>query len=166
MKNIVIVFIIGLTLGACDNPYDLVSESKIYNGNPFVMLSSEQAAIRLGINENSNHTSLPGIFKDSLVLSHKLDHDLTVVLEFVSEESFGALNEQFSFQEVVIIDAGQNYGAYTVHALNIPVSSISKYKLSVRIKSTDDEKVIAGLFGAKKENEERKKRFKTYSFQE
>ncbi len=166
MKNFIALFFAILTLGSCENPYDLVSESKTYKGDPFVMLSSEQAAIRLGISQNNNHSSLPGIFRDSLVLSNALDHDLTITLELVGNESFGALNEHFKFQDKVIIDAGSNYGSFTVHALDIPISEISKYKLSSRIKETDDPLVIAGLYGSKKENEERQKRFKTYSFQE
>lgn len=154
------------TFVACENPYDLVSESKAYKGDPFVSLSSEQAAIRLGVNENSNHTQQAGGFKDSLVLSHVLNHDLTVTLEVVEEETHGDVDEHFSFQNTVMIEAGKNYGTFMVNALNVPVEEISKYKLSIRIKEVDDEQVIAGLYGAKKENEERKKRFKTYSFQE
>lgn len=166
MKNAFMLLMLALTLGACENPYDLVDDSKTYQGLPFVCVSSEQAVIRLGVNPNGNQTELPGVFKDSLVLSHVLDHDLTVVLELVAEETHGELETNFSFQERVTIGAGKNFGAFLVRAIGVPASEVGKYKLSIRVKEVDDAQVIAGLYGAKKENEERKKRFKTYSFQQ
>lgn len=165
MKNIVAVIVLVWAFVACENPYENVSEAKFYNGNPFVSLSSEQAAIRLGVNQRSNHTSQAGVFKDSLVLSHALDHDITVTLEMVARETFGDMDTHFTFQEAVRIEAGKNYGSYTVSALSVPTDEVSRFKLSIRIKEVDDEQIIAGLYGTKKENEARKKRFKTYSFQ-
>lgn len=166
MKNTVILLLMIWVFAACENPYENVSEAKEYKGNPFVSLSSEQASIHLGTNENSNHTTQAGVFKDSLVLSHVLDFDLTVIFEMVVEESFGEVETHYSFQNTVTIESGHNYGVYYVRGLNIPVDEISKYKLAIRIQEVDNENVIAGLYGAKKENEEREKRFKTYSFQE
>jgi len=165
VKNIVLILIVACLFVACEDPYDNVSESKIYHGNPFVSLSSEQAAIDLGVNESNNHTQQAGVFVDSLILSHVLYNDLTVYLEIVDEESNGQLENHFSFQQTVTIQAGSNYGTYTVSGLNLQVDELSNYKLAVRIKSVDNEQVIAGLYGTKKENEERQKRFKTYSFQ-
>ena len=150
---------------SCENPYDEVSESKKYTGNPFVSLSSEQAVVNIGINANNNHTIEDGVFKDSLVLSHTLDYDINIVLEVVGEETQGDVETNFSFQDMVTIPAGNNYGEFYVSALTIPNDEISKYKLAIRIKEVDTELVVAGLYGAKKENEERQKRFKTYSFQ-
>ena len=150
---------------ACENPYDNVSDAKYYQGDPFVSLSSEQAAIRLGVNENNNHTDQPGVFQDSLVLSQVLDHDIMVTLEVVDQETLGEVGIHFTFKEQVSIQAGKNYGSYWVRALDIPADELSKYKLSIRIKAVDDQGIIAGLYGIKKENEERQKRFKTYSFQ-
>lgn len=163
--NIVIFILMVWGLGACENPYDQVSEEKYYSGNPFVSLSSEQAAIRLGISKNNNQIEESGVFKDSLVLSHKLDHDITVFLEIVDEESLGNIDEHYAFEDRVVIEVGHYYGSFTVRNLGVPEDEVSKYKLSIRIKEVNDEQVIAGLYGIKKENEERKKRFKTYSFQ-
>ncbi|MBI9062019.1 MAG: hypothetical protein JEZ14_08510 [Marinilabiliaceae bacterium] len=165
MKNIVALAVLVCAFVSCDNPYENVKEAKYYTGNPFVSLSSEQAVIRQGLDPDRNHTLQAGVFKDSLVLSHTLDHALTVTLELVDEATRGNVEEHFSFQETVTIQAGENYGNFTVSALEIPQEEVSKYKLSIHIKSVDDEQVIAGLYGAKKENEARKKRFKTYSFQ-
>lgn len=166
MKHTVILLLMVLAFAACENPYDLVSESKVYSNNPFVSLSSEDAAIRMDVNQAANHTLQAGVFKDSLILSHALDHDLTVTLELVEAGTRGDLEQHFRFQNTVIIPAGTNFGTYLVTALNVPLSDISKYKLAIRIKEVDDAGVIAGMYGTKKENEERKKRFKTYSFQQ
>ncbi len=165
MKNVIILFLLIGVFAACENPYENVSEDKQYNGDPFVCLSSEQASIHLQINENNNEVTQEGIFKDSLILSHVLDHDLRVTLEMVEEESYGEINTNYSFQNTVNIEAGNNFGVFYVKGLSIPVDEISRYKLAVRIKSVDNENVIAGLYGIKKDNEARQKRFKTYSFQ-
>ena len=165
MKYIVILLLGIGTLGACENPYEEVSKSKTYAGDPFVSLSSEQATIKLGVNESSNHTLEAGVFQDSLVLSHVLEDDLYVELEMVAEESLGELDTHFSFQQTVYIAAGTNYGYFDVSGLDIPEDYISKYKLALRIKEVDIEGLIAGLYGIKKDNEVRQKRFKTYSFQ-
>ena len=87
MKNAFMLLMLALTLGACENPYDLVDDSKTYQGLPFVCVSSEQAVIRLGVSPNGNQTELPGVFKDSLVVSHgDMDHagGLTGLLEKIS----------------------------------------------------------------------------------
>ncbi|MCT4586745.1 MAG: hypothetical protein N4A71_02900 [Carboxylicivirga sp.] len=165
MKNFVIVFLIGFGLWACENPYENVSDPKYYDDDPFVSLSSEQAVVRMGLDEEHNHSSIPGVYRDSLVLSHKLDHDINVTLEWVQEETNGEVGTNFSFQKVVSIDAGQNYGHYNVTGLDFADGNINSYKLAVRIKGVDDQNVIAGLYGSKKENQARPKRFKTYSFQ-
>ncbi|PWD97936.1 hypothetical protein [Marinilabilia rubra] len=166
MKHTIIILLLAYVFVGCENPYELVKESKVYKENPLVSLSSEQAVIHLGVDETGNHTPEAGVFKDSLVLSHVLDHDINVTLELVEDETFGEVETHFSFQKEVTIKAGQNYGTYKVQALNVPVEAISKYKLSIRIKEVDDDNIIAGLYGVKKENEDRKKRFKTYSYQE
>ncbi len=166
MKNIIVLFLLVMLFVSCENPYEHVSEEKYYTGNPFVSLSSEQAAIRLGVNENTNHSLQAGVFKDSLILSHAIDRTIMVSLEIVNEATQGTINEHFAFQETVMIEAGQNYGSFTVSALNVPENEVSRYKLAIRIKKVDDEQIIAGLYGAKKENEPRQKRFKTYSFQQ
>ncbi|WP_027471477.1 hypothetical protein [Saccharicrinis fermentans] len=165
MKYILILLLGIGTLEACENPYEEVSKSKTYAGDPFVSLSSEQATIKLGVSESSNHTMEAGVFKDSLVLSHVLEDDLYVELEMVEDESLGDLDTHFTFQEIVYIAAGTNYGYFDVSGLDIPEDDISKYKLALRIKEVNIEGVIAGLYGIKKENEERQKRFKAYSFQ-
>lgn len=165
MKNIVALVLLVGAFVSCDNPYENVKEAKYYTGNPFVSLSSEQAVIQQGLNPDRNQTQQAGVFKDSLVLSHALDHDLTVTLELVDEATRGSIDEHFAFQETVTIQAGKNYGSFLVSALEISQEEVSKLKLAIRIKAVDDEQVIAGLYGAKKENEARKKRFKTYSFQ-
>ncbi|SMO38942.1 hypothetical protein SAMN06265379_101436 [Saccharicrinis carchari] len=165
MKNIVIVLFALWVFASCENPYENVSEEKYYKGYPFVSLSSEQSAVRLGVHESTNQTMQAGVFKDSLVLSSTINEDLVVYLEMVDEETQGVLNDNFTFQEKVTIRAGHNYGSFTVSALNLPQDEVSKFKLTIRIKEVDKEQVIAGLYGIKKENEARQKRFKTYSFQ-
>ncbi len=161
MKNTVVLMVLVLAFVSCDNPYDNIKEAKYYTGNPFVSLSSEQAVIRQEVNQ----TQQAGVFKDSLLLSHVLDHALTVSLEVVDAATSGTVDEHFTFQETVTIEAGNNYGDFTVSALDIPQEEVSKFKLAIRIKAVDDANVIAGLYGIKKENEARQKRFKTYSFQ-
>lgn len=150
---------------SCENPYENVSEPKHYNGDPFVSLSSEQAIVRLGVNEALNNTKEAGVYRDSLLLSQKLDRDIIVTLEWVAEETQGEVETNFSFQQQVIIKADTNFGNFTTTALTLPENELSKYKLAIRIKEVNDEHVIAGLYGLKKENEDRKKRFKTFSFQ-
>ena len=165
MKNTIALFLLVMLFASCENPYEHVSEDKYYTGNPFVSLSSEQAAIRLSVNESTNHSLQAGEFKDSLILSHTLDQTILVTLEIVNEATQGTIDEHFAFQQTVMIEAGQNYGSFTVNALNIPEDEVSQYKLAIRIKEVDNEQIIAGLYGTKKENEPRQKRFKTYSFQ-
>jgi hypothetical protein len=164
MKNFVILLLVWVFV-SCENPYENVSEDKQYTGNPFVSLSSEQASVDMGINQNNNQSLQAGVFKDSIVLSHVLDTDLTVMLERVEDESFGEVGTHFDFQDTLTIKSGENYGVFYVSGLSIAVDEISKYKLAVRIKEVDNENVIGGLYGVKKENEPREKRFKTYSFQ-
>lgn len=165
MKNLTILLVLVCGLIACEKPYENVSVDKRYKGQPFVSLSSEQASINLGIDQGNNQSIEEGVFRDSLVLSHVLEEDLTVLLEMVDVESVGQQEINFSFQHTVTIEAGQNYGSFNVRALELKESELSQYKLAIRIKEVDNENVIAGLYGAKKENEEREKRFKTYSFQ-
>jgi len=165
MKKIVVVLVLVCSIVACENPYENVLDNKYYDGDPFVSLSSEQAVIRLGTGQANNQPNQVGMYKDSLVLSHKLDHDISVTLELVDYGTYGDLDINFSFQKEVIIKAGDNYGAYLVQALELSEEEMSKYKLAIRIMGVDDQQVIAGFYGIKKENEERKKRLKTYSFQ-
>lgn len=148
---------------ACENPYDNVSGAKHYTDKPLVTLSSDQVAFKLEAIE-SDPTLLSGTFRDSLLLSHKLDQDISVTLKVVGEETFGDVAVSYFFDQVVSIEAGKNYGYYSIDVENIPVENISRYKLSLQIDSADTDMVIAGMFGAKKEDEARKKRFKTYSF--
>nr|WP_321451316.1 hypothetical protein [uncultured Carboxylicivirga sp.] len=164
-NNVVLVLAMMWCLVSCEHPYENITADKTYNGNPFVSLSSEQASVNIGIDAGNNQTDKAGVFKDSLVLSHVLDEDLSVLLEIVDEETIGKEDVNFRFQYKVVIEAGKNYGAYTVEALDILLKDISEYKLSIRIAAVDNDNVIAGMYGAKKENEERQKRFKTYSFQ-
>ncbi len=164
MKNLVLVLVMVWSLVSCEDPYENISDDKTYKGNPFVSLSSEQASVNLGIHSGNNQINSAGVFKDSIVLSHVLENDITVSLQVVDEETFGDENVNFSFQHSVTIEAGNNYGSYTIEALDIPIEDISKYKLAIRIISVDDEHVIAGLYGVKKENEDRQKRYKIYSF--
>lgn len=165
MKYLVLSLLIGCSLLSCENPYENVSDVKYYDDNPLVSLSSEQALVRVGLDEENNHTNKEGVYQDSLLLSHKLDHDITVILEGVSGETTGEIDENFSFQREVVIEAGNNYGSYNVSALDINEDNISAYKLAIRIKEVDDPNVIAGMYGSKKEKQARPKRFKTYSFQ-
>ncbi|MCG8579457.1 MAG: hypothetical protein MI866_06050 [Bacteroidales bacterium] len=165
MKYIVLILLIGCGLLSCENPYDNVSAPKYYHDDPLVSLSSEQAVVRKGINVINNHTSQAGVYRDSLVLSHKLEHDIVVTLELVDEETNGEVDTNFSFQSVVTIKAGYNYGQYTVSALELEQEQINTYRLAIRIKEVDDPGIIAGLYGSKKENQARPKRFKTYVFQ-
>lgn len=162
--SIVAILIIWLC-SSCEKPYELVSEEKHYDGAPFVSLSSEQALIRLGINEGVNNTPEAGLFRDSIILSHKLDYPITVFLDVVTTETHGNLNTHFSFQQEVTINSGDNYGSFTVLAGEIPQNEISKYKLTIHISKCDNPDIIAGMYGIKKENEDRQKRFKSYSFQ-
>ena len=165
MKNLFVIILMVLAVTSCEDHYENVKDPKHYTGDPFVSLNSERAVISLEVNKPVNNTWQAGVYKDKLVLSHPLDHDISVTLEVVNEETFGSLDTNFEFQQTVVIEAGDNYGSYTISALSIPEKEISKYKLAIRIKEVDDPLVIAGLYGIKKENEERKKRFKTYSFQ-
>jgi hypothetical protein len=130
-----------------------------------VSLSSEQAVVRQGINVVNNHSDQAGVYRDSLVLSHKLEHDIAVTLEWVDEETNGEVDTNFNFQSVVNIKAGDNYGYYTVSALELKQAHINTYRLAIQIKEVDDPHIIAGLYGSKKENQARPKRFKTYTFQ-
>ncbi len=164
MKNIITSILMVWAITSCENPYDNVSDPKHYTGAPFVSLDSEQAVIDLNVNQPDNHSWEAGVYKDKLILSHALDHDITVTLEIVDEETTGAVGTNFEFQETVVITAGETFGSFKISALTIADADISKYKLAIRIKEVDTPNVIAGLYGIKKENEERKKRFKTYSF--
>ncbi|WP_430812881.1 MULTISPECIES: hypothetical protein [unclassified Carboxylicivirga] len=163
MKIVLVISGLLMALVSCENPYENVSVDKSYTGQPLVMLSSEQAVVRLAASP-ANHSDIPGLFVDSLILSHKLDHAIMVSLEVVAEATIGSVGEHFSFEQEVEIEAGNYCGSYGVEALDLPLNDISKYQLSVCITSVDDQEVIAGLYGAKKEGEEREKRFKTYSF--
>lgn len=163
MKNILALFLLQFALASCEKPYDLVSQPKYYTGDPFVCLSSEQASIKV---EGNNDETCSGIFRDSITLSTALDHSISVELELVPEETVGTLGTTFTFDDKISITAGSNYGIYYVKALQVPHDQMSQYKLSVRIKEVDDPKVIPGLFGIKKENEDRQKEFKSYSFQD
>jgi len=165
MKKSFVLIIIAFIFLACENPYELVSEDKNYKGNPFVSLSSEQASIRLGINEGANNSPMAGVFKDSIVLSNPLNDALVVWLEFDNQESQGILDTHFSFQEQVIIEAGASYGTFLVSAEEISEEDMSSIKLAIKIADVDNENVIAGMYGIKKENEDRKKRIKVYTFQ-
>lgn len=165
IRNIFVLAFVVLGFVACDDPYENVSQPKHYTGNPFVSLSSEQAAISLGV-KSSNHTAQAGVFKDSLILSHAQENDLKVQLELVATETQGDIDVNFSFQKEVSIEAGKNFGSYTVRVLDLPANDLSRYKLSIRIKETNNPEVIAGLYGAKRKNEARQKRFKTYSFKQ
>lgn len=165
MKKIIFVLFVIWGFFSCENPYENVSQPKHYNGDPFVSLSSEQAIVRLGVDESINNTKEAGVYKDSLVLSQKLNRDIIVTLELVAEETEGEVNTNFSFQQQVTIKADNYFGSYTATALTLPDDELSKYKLAIRIKEVNDKDVIAGLYGLKKENEDRKKRFKTFSFQ-
>ncbi len=161
LKNIAILVLSIWVLAACEDPYENVSSDKSYDGSPFVSLSSESASIHMSATREQE----AGIFKDSIALSHVLTQDLLVTLEYVAEESYGTLNTNYAYQETVLIEAGENYGYFEVQGIDIPLDEMSKYKLSIRISEVNNDNVIAGMYGAKKENEAREKRFKTYSFQ-
>ncbi|MCG8411886.1 MAG: hypothetical protein MI739_11455 [Bacteroidales bacterium] len=164
MKKLILTIIALWSFSACDNPYDLVEADKTYNGKPFVSLNAEQGVVYLSVNEDKNNTDRPGVLKDSLLINRPLDHDLTVTLEAVPSETRGTVGKNFRFDVQAVIKAGKSYGYYTVQVLDLPEDQISQNKLSLCIKSVDDTDVIAGLYGLKKKNEERKKHFKTYSF--
>ncbi len=159
----VVTAIIIATTASCESPYDNVTGGAVYSGDPYVMLSSEASSIHLEVN-SSNNSDQAGLFIDSLVLSHTLDHDLIVTLECYENNTFGEVDTNFRFQREVTIPAGENFGSFYVEALDIDAAQASSYKLSIYIDSCDNDQVIAGINGIKYENQEREKRNKTYSF--
>ena len=166
MRTIKIIILLSLTVFsfACEDPYANVSSDDVYDGKPIVMLNSEAATIRLSVH-SGNNSDKAGVFVDSLTLSHTLNYDIKVTLEFVMTASYGELGKNFIFNKEVVIKAGQYYGNYQVEAISIPLEDIVLYKLAVQIKEVDSDDVIAGLYGIQIENEERQKQIKVYSFQ-
>ncbi|BDD12035.1 hypothetical protein FUAX_44670 (plasmid) [Fulvitalea axinellae] len=145
---------------SCDDPYENIPDDKSYNGKPFVSLSSESGVINL------NGTT-KGALTDSVALSHRQDHDITVTLELVERFTVGEVGTHFTYENNLTIPAGAFYGHFKAEALDVKEDGdvkISDYKLSVRIKSVDDPNIIPGLYGNKLEGEERQKRYKTISF--
>ncbi|MFI3281181.1 MAG: hypothetical protein R3Y44_04305 [Rikenellaceae bacterium] len=150
---------------SCENPYENVKGGAVYSGDPFVMLSGEETSVNLGVS-SSNYSDEPGLFIDSLILSHPLDYDLRVTLETYDGNTFGDVGTNFRFQSEVLIEAGSYYGYFEVEALDIDAADALSYKLALKITATDSDSVIAGLNGIKYENADRLKRYKTYTFKQ
>ncbi len=163
LRIITLAIIFPLLGSSCQNQYEKVTSGAIYSGNPYVMLSSETASISLSAS-NSNNSTTPGLFVDSLVLSHKLDYDLVVTLETNQKNTNGSVGTNFRYQNEVTINAGSHFGKFEVEVLDIDPADAKNYSLSIIIQSTNSDSVIAGLNGIKYENADRQKRNKTYSF--
>ncbi len=157
-----VVTLITLTT-SCENPYENVTGDAVYSGDPFVMLSSEEASIYIE-QSDKNNSDEPGLFIDSLVLSHPLEQDLVVKLTTYSKNTFGEVGTNFRYQSEVTIDAGARAGYFEVEAIDIDATTASSMQLAIVIESCDNPNVIAGLNGIKLENEDRQKRNKVYTF--
>ncbi len=153
----------GLAMGftACTDRYDNIPLDKSYKGAAFVSMSGEEGVVYMNESRNGDPE---GVTTDSLALSHVLDHDVRIQLEFVAANSLGEVGKEFDFQKEVEIKAGQSYGRFTVSGLTISDEQAQDLKLAISIKSTDDPTIIAGLYGRKKALAERERFYKTFSF--
>ncbi|ANQ52875.1 hypothetical protein MY04_05725 (plasmid) [Flammeovirga sp. MY04] len=135
---------------------------KVYKGPPFVSLSDEQQLIKFDQSVQQKKI----VWLDSILINEPIDIPIIVSLNEEISKSKNNLGVRFRFQDKVKINAGASYGYYTIDAEIIDEKLLSKSELVLYIEKVDNDLVIPGLQGIKKENEKRQPHYKSYFFKQ